>query len=216
MKRSLVLGGVLLALAAGGPISLCRLGDYWRNLKSGSSDAATASAGGESLSPSDPALPAGARPAVAAAGLPIEGAPVKQLSDVFRFDVSPTWVLERWPRVSTDLSPLELRGYRVPLVTGTQLTDLAGALTYYFNPAQQVHRITFLGKTGDPRALAELLMKQYHFVRRPLNDPGRLLYESLQSSGRPAGRMTITSAPVIRANRPFERYNVELQIERPE
>jgi hypothetical protein len=61
-----------------------------------------------------------------------------------------------------------------------------------------------------------LLTKQFHYVRRPLNDPGQLVYESLQSSGRSAGRMTITSAPVMRAYRPLERYNIELQMERPE
>jgi hypothetical protein len=218
MWKSTFCGGLVLALAAGGPISLFRLGDYWREWKSktlGSSTAA--SIDGEWLAPADSAavLPSGGA-AGAAGRLPIEGVPVRQLADVFRFDVSPAWVLQRWPRVSTDLTALDLHGYRVPLVTGTRRTDLAGALTYYFNPAQQVARITFRGKTGDPRALIRLLGEQYRFVRRPINDPGRLIYESLQSGGQSAGRMEINAAAVVRADRPFDRYRIELRMERPE
>jgi hypothetical protein len=215
MRKSLLWGGVLLALAVGGPISFFRFGELWKNWRSNTGDSAAASGIGDDPGwvGSGKVLPTGT---AAAARLPIEGAPVKQLTDVFRFDVSPSWVLQRWPRVSTDLTPLELRGYRVPLVTGTQMTDLAGALTYNLNPAQQVHRITFIGKTGDPRGLIEMITKYYRFVRRPVNDPGRLVYESLQSTGQSAGQVLIASAPVVRADRPFERYRVELRMERPQ
>jgi hypothetical protein len=215
MSKSLFWGGVLLALAIGGPIGLFHFGGLWKHGRSSAGDSAALSGVGDESGwvGSGKILPAAAVPA---ARLPIEGPPVEQLTDVFRFDVSPTWVLQRWPRVSTDPSPLELRGYRVTLVTGTQMTDLAGVLTYYFNPAQQVHRITFAGKTGDPRKLVEMITKYYHFVRRPVNDPGRLIYESLQSSGQSAGQIQIAAAPVVYADHPFERYCVELRMERPE
>ncbi len=61
---------------------------------------------------------------------------------MLRFDVTVEWVMQRWPRVSTGLPYLQLQGYRVPLVTGTKVADLAGSLTYYFNARQQVQRIT--------------------------------------------------------------------------
>jgi hypothetical protein len=218
MRKIMLWGGILLTLAVafGGPISLFRLGNLWNSLKSKTFGSANAASLGDDPADHSAATRLLPTDAPAAARMPIEGAPITQLTDVFRFDVSPTWVLQRWPRVSTNLTTLELRGYRVPLVTGTKLTDLAGALTYYFNSAQQVHKITFTGKTGDPRTLIELLQKNFRCVRRPVNDPGRLIYEAVRSSGQSAGQVVINSTPVIRANRPLERYDVELLLERPE
>jgi len=213
MWKSIILGGLLLAVAVGGPISFFKIGDLWRNLKHKTlGSAATADVQDASAPAAAGISPTGA----AAPQLAIEGAPVAHLAEVFRFDVSPTWVLQRWPRVSTDLTLLELHGYRVPLVTGTKLTDLAGALTYYFHPGQQVARITFRGTTGDPRALIFLLTKHYRYVRRPNNDPGRLVYESVDGGGQSAGQVIIHSAPVVRADRPLARFSVDLQMQRPE
>ena len=71
-----------------------------------------------------------------------DATPMPSLAEVLRFDVTVAWVMQRWPRVSTGLPYLQLQGYRVPLVTGTTVADLAGSLTYYFNAQQQVQRIT--------------------------------------------------------------------------
>jgi hypothetical protein len=125
-------------------------------------------------------------------------------------------VLQRWPRVSTDLPSLQLHGYRVPLVSGTEPAALAGALTYYFNPAQQVQRITFRGTTGDPRAIILLLTNRYHYARRPNNDPSRLLYESTGSSRQLIGQVVIRSVPVVRASDPYKKYEIDLSMNRPE
>ncbi len=70
----------------------------------------------------------------------VEGVPPQTLEEVLRFDISPDWIIERWPRVSSGLSELDLQGYRVALVTGTAESDLAGSLTYYFNKKNQVDR----------------------------------------------------------------------------
>ena len=120
--------------------------------------------------------------------------PSPSLAEVLRFDVTVDWVMQRWPRVSTGLPYLQLQGYRVPLVTGTGVADLAGSLTYYFNAQQQVQRITFRGTTGDPSALVALLAGRYHFARRLTNDPGVVLYEAVDSSNQPAGSLKIRSA----------------------
>jgi hypothetical protein len=138
------------------------------------------------------------------------------LEEVFRFDLAPTDVLRRWPRVSTELPVLNLHGYRVPLVTGTESTSLAGSLTYYFNPSQQVQRITFRGSTGDPSSLIMLLTNRYHYARRPNNDPSRLVYESSGSSRQQLGQVVIRSAPVVKQSDPYQRYDVDLSMERPE
>lgn len=209
-----------MALALGGPVTLFRFPDLWNNIKAwtsgqktfdvpaaveNSSDALkTADKSGQPVSNSY--QPATSR---------LEGSPTPTLAEALRFDVSPAWVLQRWPRVSTDLAQLQLHGYRVPLVTGTKSDDVAGSLTYYFNPGQQVQQITLRGTTGDPRALISFLNERFGYVRRPTNDPGRLIFETVNSSGKTSGTMIIQSAPVVRANQPYQRYALDLTIERP-
>jgi hypothetical protein len=218
MFKKLVFGGILLALAFGGPITLLRSTEFWQNLRSGASNAKLPSTTGgtaaiDALKPdkwADPLLPA-ARPSA----LQPEGAPAPTLDEVLRFDVSPAWVLQRWPRVSTDLALLQLHGYRVPLVTGTSQSDVAGSLTYYFNSAQRVEQITLRGTTGDPRALISFLGTRYGYVRRPCNDPSRLVFEAVDSSGKSMGTMIIQSAPVVRQDRPYQRFAFDLTIARP-
>jgi hypothetical protein len=141
--------------------------------------------------------------------------PLPSLSEVLRFDVTVEWVMQRWPRVTTGLPYLQLQGYRVPLVTGTAVADVAGSLTYYFNAQQRVERITFHGATGNPSALITILNGQYHFVRRLTNDPGLVLYETVDASNRPAGTAKIRSAKVLKADRPYSRFEVDLMMDRP-
>jgi len=61
--------------------------------------------------------------------VPLEGFPTIRMEEVFRFDVTKEWVYGRWPRKSTALAHADLFGVRVPLVTGTNIDDVAGALT---------------------------------------------------------------------------------------
>jgi hypothetical protein len=110
---------------------------------------------------------------------------------------------------------LQLQGYRVALVTGTRLPDVAGALTYYFNAAQQVRRITLRGTTGEPSVLVALLTGRYRFVRRLTNDPGVILYEAVDSNDKPTGSLKIHSANVIKASQPYARFEVDLAMDRP-
>jgi hypothetical protein len=142
--------------------------------------------------------------------------PQPSLEEVLRFDVSVEWVMQRWPRVTTGLSQLQWQGYRVPLVTGTKLHDVAGALTYYFNARQQVQRITLRGTTGDPGLLVTLLTSRHSFVRRLTNDPGLVILESVDSSNQPAGKLVIRSAGVIQADRPYTRFEFDLTMDRTE
>jgi hypothetical protein len=109
-----------------------------------------------------------------------------------------------------------MQGYRVPLVTGGGLADVAGSLTYYFNSQQQVQRITLRGTTGDPGVLVGLLSSQYHFARRLTNDPGVVFYEAVDSSNQPTGTLKIRSAQVVRADQPFTRFEFDLAMDRAE
>ena len=147
---------------------------------------------------------------------PLEGVAVSNLTEIVRFDVTPGWVVERWPRVSAGLAELQLHGYRVPLVTGTAEDDLAGALTYYFNHQQLVQRITFQGTTGDFRRLTTLLTTNYGFGRRPTNSPGVFLYEVAQENRNQArSYLWIEPSPILKANEPRGRFDLTLVLERP-
>src|SRR5687767_3347320 len=62
---------------------------------------------------------------------PLEGPAVADLAEVLRFDITPAWLTQRWPRVMNARHAAgSLQAYRVPLVTGAKPTDLAGSLTY--------------------------------------------------------------------------------------
>jgi hypothetical protein len=213
MYKKVLLCTVGLAAAAGGPIAYFSAWDYWKLVR-----AAIASPRAAETKPSadDPsAAPDREQPAYAVAKPLLEGAPLNDLAEVLRFDVTPGWVMQRWPRVSAGLANLQLKGYRVPLVTGTKPSDLAGALTYYFNPQQQVQQITFRGTTGDVSNLVQLLTTRYNFTRRLANDPGLIVYETVNADRRQVGLARIRAAWVVRSTDPYRKFEVELVMERP-
>ena len=219
-KTLLCVGG--LTLAAGGPVTVYTSSDVVNGVKAGWNGAVAATASqhpGAAPNATPPAVP-GASPAptvaVPASNAILNAIPTPSMAEVFRFDVTVESVMQRWPRVSAGLPYLQLQGYRVPLVTGGALSDVAGSLTYYFNAQQQVQRITFRGTTGDPGVLVNLLTTQHRFARRLTNDPSVVFYESVDSSNRPAGTLKIRSAPVIQANQPYSRFDVELAMDRAE
>jgi hypothetical protein len=219
MLKTYVWSGVLLLAAFGGPIGLFHFSDFWSDLKSGKVNLFAKSDKPDSTKTVLAANASEPKPPNVISGptnLAVENAPIYPVGDVFRFDLAPAEVLRRWPRVSTELPALNMHGYRVPLVSGTDPTGLAGALTYYFNPAQQVQRITFSGTSGDPRAIILLLTSRYHYARRPNNDPSRLVYESANGSGKLHGQVVIRSVPVVRASDPYKKYEIELSMNRPE
>ena len=125
--------------------------------------------------------------------------PTQDASTVFDFQITPEWVVARWPTASTGLAQLQLEGYRVPLVTGTAQQDLAGSLTYYFNAEQRLQQITFIGTSGDPRPLIGLLVARFHLTRRLANDPGLVLYEAVRDNNKVASTLQIRLAPVTQA-----------------
>jgi hypothetical protein len=222
IKKAVVCIGALM-MAAGGPVTVFSTSDLAANVKqkwaevTSSTAAATPQAShattptAASSTPANPAIPVSA---TSASNMPTM--PMPSLAEVLRFDVTVEWVMQRWPRVSTGLPHLQLQGYRVPLVTGTSLGDVAGALTYYFNPQQHVERITFRGTTGDPRFLVSLVTNRYQFSRRLTNDPGVVLYEVVNSSNHPTGTLKIRSASVIKANQPYTKFDVDLVMDRAE
>lgn len=214
MIRKAILSIMGLAAAATFPAIYFGATDFWKKA-SGKGTAAAGPAATAPAAPGTPAAPATSTPLQPPA-LALEGTAVRDLTEVLRFDVTPQWIMGRWPRVSTGLAQLQLQGYRVPLVTGTAENDLAGALTYYFNPQMQVQRITFHGTTGDASKLVNVVAARFQLTRRLTNDPGLIVYEAVNSSGKPASALRLRSAPIIKASEPYKRFEVELVLERPE
>jgi hypothetical protein len=121
-----------------------------------------------------------------------------------------------WPRVTTHLAELELQGYRMPLVTGTTETDLAGSLTYYFDAQQRLERLTFNGTTGDARKIVMYLSRQHHFQRHlAKDDPGLYLYQ-VEQDQQALSEMKIRAAPVVKSGSPYGRFEVSIDMRRPE
>jgi hypothetical protein len=215
-KHLLYAGGLMLATSV--PVGFYSgtdiLAGVKKTLTPGSKPTANALLQPTPSLPDVSTLPPAAQAAISTTPSPMDTLPTPSLAEVLRFDVTVDWVMQRWPRVSTGLQYLQLQGYRVPLVSGTSLQDVAGSLTYYFNAGQQVQRIMLRGTTGDPSALAALLTARYHFTRRLTNDPGVVLYEAVDSDNQPAGTLKIRSAKVIKANQPHLRFEVDLVMDR--
>lgn len=136
------------------------------------------------------------------------------MEQAFDFSITAPWVLGRWPRVTTRLSQLDLQGFRVPLVTGTKIDDLSGSLAYYFDQRDQLQRITFYGVTGDARRLAALLSNRFGLRRFETTDPQVYLYQALWN-GEPRAQLWIQPRAVIDIDKPYERFEVTIAIDRP-
>lgn len=139
----------------------------------------------------------------------MEQVAIHSLQEVLRFDISPGWVLQRFPRVTTVLAETQLDGLRVPLITGTTPSDIAGTLTYSFDRYQRLQRLTVHGATGDPVRFVSELQQQYQMQQVPAL--GGVLY-ILKWNGQATSLVHIEPAPVIYADAPFSRFNIMIEL----
>jgi len=160
-------------------------------------------------------VPPGGAPEISAHDLArARSTPPTRPDEIFRFDLTADTVVRRWPLVATTTNQPELKGYRVPLVTGGRDHDLAGSLTYYFNAEQQVERIAFHGTTGDPRPLVQFLTRKFGFQAEPTNDAGLERYQ-VKSWGKEVSELRLQTAQLMDAMQPRRRYQIDLLIQRP-
>jgi len=141
----------------------------------------------------------------------LDGGRINHFSEVIRFDIKPSWVTKRWARVSSSLAELGLEGYRVPVVTGSDVTDLAGSLTYYFDKQNQIQRVVFVGNTGDPTRLVDFVSSEYRMTQRPSLNTGLYIHSR---GGIPVNALTIKQNSVITADNPHGTYQVYLELNR--
>jgi hypothetical protein len=136
-------------------------------------------------------------------------APPIAIEEVFRFDVTPSWVTGRWPRVSTVASEPKQLGMRVPLVSGTQPHDIAGSLTYFFDEHHQLQRITFSGLTADPRRLLAATVAPYGLQSQPTTHAA---HYTAGDPKRPTSQVIVKHLPVVSAeSRLRNEVTVELR-----
>ncbi len=154
----------------------------------------------------------GAVPADPAAMPQLTGHHVTDLREVMRFDIGPDWVIGRFSRVSTVLADLKLEGLRVPIVTGTLASDMAGTLTYYFDHQGKVQRTTFHGFTGDPGKLVQTMTQFYGLAAEPNLEAGVF---TKRWNGTPVHFLRLTHAPVVYADAVHQKYTVFLELNQP-
>ena len=134
---------------------------------------------------------------------------IHDLAESLRFDVNQRWVVDHWGRVSTVRAEQDLEGLRVPLVTGTNLDDIAGSLTYYFDRQHCVRRITLHGQTGDERTLVAIATKYFGMRAEPSLGPGAYMN---RWNATPMNALRISHAPVIRLDAPNTRLIIDLEL----
>lgn len=133
------------------------------------------------------------------------------LSQLLRFDWTPPLVIETWPRVTTVLSDYQLEGLRTPILTGVQLHDVAGSITFYFDKQHVLQRITLHGYTGDPQNLVQFVTSTFDL--RPEPTLGAGLY-CAKWNGRPSSALRLSHVPIVRASSPHAKIEVLLELNR--
>jgi hypothetical protein len=165
-------------------------------------------------SPAAPAAPTvGEVPPLDTSRARFAGTPVSDFADVLRFDIAPEWIFTRWSRVATVTADQKLKGFRVAMVTGTRVDDLAGVATYYFGRHGHMQRLTFEGNTGDTRRLVSFLSQNYGFKAEPNLGAGMYL---VRWNAKPMSALRVDYAPVVRADAPHLRYTLKLELNRPD
>ena len=145
---------------------------------------------------------------------PLEGFSAVPLEQIFRFDVTKEWVYQHWARKSTALAELGLYGVRVPVVTGTQLHDIAGSLTYFFDPMGRCQKITFKGNTGDTTQLVMLAVHRYGLQPQMNVMPGEQLFQVKRGEDVMSELRTRPSA-VLWSSSPHSSFDVNMQLQSP-
>ncbi|MEO0531986.1 MAG: DUF6690 family protein [Planctomycetota bacterium] len=217
MARSLGLAG-LLGAAVGGPYVVSQANNG--NLESpwGSPQAA------EPATPDTVAVPAFDRSALEDPNGP--GAEVYKspaalagpvgitLEQALDWNITKNWVYRHWARKSTGLADPTLFGVRVPLVTGSGMTDVAGSMTYYFDNAGVLQRMRLRGLTADTSRIVHFATTRLGMQPRQPFSPGDQLFQAIEIK-RLRAELQTTPESVLWATQPHGSFGVRLEATRP-
>lgn len=201
---------ILRRLAFAGLLGGAAAGPYVASQAPGALEGVWGPNNGAAAAEADPVPGALASPNLGAPGGP--GSPIYKspaplggpvglsLEQAFDWNVTRNWVYSQWARKSTGLADPTLFGVRVPLVTGSGMTDLAGSLSYYFDRNGAVQRIRFQGRTADTSRIIHLAATRFGMQPRQPNTPGDQLLQSVEGNQlrgelrtRPEGTLWATS-----------------------
>jgi hypothetical protein len=138
--------------------------------------------------------------------------PVANFEEIFRFDVSPVWVKQRWERLTAIPPQGGLHGLRTALVTGTNSWDLNGSLTYFFDQNHRIQRIAFRGWVGDPARLIKMATQSFGLKPRPTHWAGIYMAEF---GGSQTGALLMKDPDTIDRRNPVQRTAVIMEINQP-
>ncbi len=214
LSRPVIMTG-LLGAAVAGPIAINEGPKHWPG--SGQPQVTNAAPG---------ALPTVSQPAAASlrspnspgsliyeSPAPIEGVGFVSLAELLRMDVTKEWVYARWARKTTGLADPGLFGVRVPVVTGTAMTDLAGSLSYYFNAQGRVDRLRFHGQTADTTALLNIAQRNYGMTPQP-GLAGEQLLQAFEN-GKVLCELRTRPDSVLWSTSPHNSFVIDLELNRP-
>lgn len=143
---------------------------------------------------------------------PLSFIPINDFREVFRFNVTPQWIKQRFDRIS-NLPPQDgLHGLRTALVTGTNTWDLHGSQTWFFDTSKRLQRLTFRGWVGDPSRLLQVATG--HFGLRPQQTHWAGLYVG-QFNGKTTGGLLMKDPDVIDQRNSVQRTAVLMEINLP-
>ncbi len=219
LGRPIALAG-LLGAAVGGPYLASQAPDDWAS-RWGASPPAEAQAEASAWSPDqlnfrapNLAAPNGPGSEVYESPAPLAGPVGIGLEQALNWNVTKNWVYQQWARKSTGLSDPRLFGVRVPLVTGSGMTDVAGSLTYYFDKAGVLQRMRLVGQTADTSRIAHLATTRFGMTPRTALSPGDQLFQAVQSNTL-RGQLRTRPEGTLWATSPHQSFAVQFEVTRP-
>lgn len=217
MPRPVMLAG-LLGAAVGVPYVVDQSADWRQSMMHPAPQAQQQAGPGASQVPTfkmpEPMRPKSPGDHIYSSPAPLEGIATYSLADVLRLDVNKEWIYSRWARKSTGLAEPELFGIRVPLVSGTRMTDVAGSLTYYFDKQGMVQKLRLVGKTADTSELVNLLTTRYGFRPAAPLVAGEQLFR-VDRDGMVESELKTQPESVLWATSPHSSFSVDLELNRP-
>ncbi len=138
--------------------------------------------------------------------------PSINFADVFRPDIDAVWVKRNWERISVLPSAHNLTAYRCEFSSGRQMTDIHGALTYYFDSSGKLAKIAFRGWTGDPEAFKKFTADNWKLRPKGGNSQRVFVNKSWTAVG---GALIIQESSVIRRENNYENYAVFFEVALP-
>lgn len=206
----------VLGAAVAAPIAITEGPKHWPGVMNSWADSAGAPPPvGQSIHTRNTTLsgPRGPSTLVYDSPAPIEGTGFISLRELFRTDVTKQWVYTHWARKTTGLADPELFGVRVPVVTGTSMTDLAGSLSYYFNGEGRLDRLRFHGRTADTSQIVAIATRSFGMTPQIPTAPGEQLFQTLVGK-KVQNQLRTQPAPVLWATSPHESFVVDFEVNR--